>query len=129
MTEASHEIRAILDLFRAFAQGDEATIETAASRLNNRPGRAAGRVTAWSVRRASDMLQRGARRPVRFGAPGAAPTAHECSILEVLFALARGETEAARRHAQWLVRGDTVDRFVERLSPAAESLPAHALAA
>ena len=129
MTETTHEIRAILDLFRALPQGDDEAIDTASDRLNARPGRAAGRVTAWSVRRASDLLQHGARRPVRFGRPGEAPTMHECSILEVLFALARGDEDSARRHALWLVRADMADRFVERLSPAAETLASRALAA
>ncbi|MFP4519327.1 MAG: hypothetical protein ACLFQ5_07725 [Oceanicaulis sp.] len=121
---------AALDVLRARLSGDGDAYDAAAATLHEQPGRAAGRVAAWSLARAADMLASQARRPVRLGAIGGPPTPPESQMLSIITALSRGDLHTARRRAEFLVRPAGVDPLLERLSPAAKLLsPARRAAA
>ncbi len=111
-----------LDLLRARLSGD-ATAETrAADALHETPGRAAGRVAAWSLGRAGDIIARYARRPVQLGSAGTPATVQERQILMVLDALVDGDIDLARDGARFLVRADAVDLLIDRLGPASRAV-------
>lgn len=111
-----------LDLVRARLSGDADAEVRAAEVLHETPGRAAGRVAAWSLGRAGDVIARYARRPVRLGEPGAPATVPERQILMILDALAADDAKLAREGARFLVRPDAVDLLIDRLTPASRAV-------
>ena len=103
-----------LTLFRAAWIGgpDRAAAEAS---LRVEPGRAAGRVAAWSLHRAAEALRRGARRRLVIG-EGLAPSADERRLMLAARQVARGE-EGAAETLRWLARapfaGEAADRLTE----------------
>lgn len=113
---------AALRYLRALAAGDESAIDDAKNALRDCPGRAAGRVAAWSLARTFEALRRYARRPLRWGVAGEAPTPHERSLFNVAAALAKGDENAARAAAQWIATPQGENALLQRLAPAAQTL-------
>ena len=118
--------RIVLNFARARSFGFEADERAALEALWERPGRSAGKVTAWSLERALPSLQRHARRPI-FQVPGD----HEANPLETAFlqliqCLGAGDMDEARRRATFLVKPQGIETFLSALTPAANSLAAAA---
>mgnify|MGYP006280103925 CR=1 FL=1 len=111
-----------LDLIRARLGGDADAYDRAVAALHERPGRAAGRVAAWSLGRAADMIARYARRPIRLGAESAPATVQERQILMILDAIAGGDDALARDGARFLVQPNAVELLIERLTPASRAV-------
>ncbi|MEM1087464.1 MAG: hypothetical protein AAGH90_07025 [Pseudomonadota bacterium] len=114
--------RLILDFARARSFGFEAGERESLEALWERPGRAAGKVTAWSLERALICLQRHARRPI-FQAPGdhdASPL--ETAFLQTMQCLGASDMDEARRRATFLIKPDGIETFLSALTPAATSL-------
>ncbi|MEO0784382.1 MAG: hypothetical protein AAFY10_01700 [Pseudomonadota bacterium] len=124
-----HIDKPALELLRASWRGDSDQIEAARAALEVSPGRARGRVAGWAITRAVEGLRRWSRRGFRAGETGAEPTPHERSVLAVCEALREGDLDLARQYARWLVSNDGLDRFIERISPAAPILAKAARAA
>ena len=103
-----------LFLFRAVWAGepDQAVAEAS---LRAEPGRAAGRVAAWSLRRAAEALRRGARRRLVIG-EGLVPSADERRLMLAARQAASGDADAADT-LRWLARapfaGEVADRLTE----------------
>jgi len=111
-----------LDVWRARFHADSDAEALARTRLQEQPGRAAGRVAAWSLSRAFDALFRSARRQPAFAAPGDAPTLFERQLVMILDALGRDDDALARAGAEFVLRQEGVEAFLERLRPAARAL-------
>ena len=103
----------LLSLLRAVWAGG-ADARAAEASLGACPGRAAGRVAAWSLCRALTALRTGARRPVRIG-EGLAPSPDERVLLEAARRVAAGEEEAATEGLRWLVRASHAADLAARL--------------
>ncbi|MEM7492528.1 MAG: hypothetical protein AAF296_04055 [Pseudomonadota bacterium] len=116
----------ILNFARARAFGFEAGERDALEALWENPGRAAGKVTAWSLERSLICLQRHMRRPI-FQVPGDHETSRlEDAFLELVDSLGHGHTDEARRRAAFLIKPQGVETFLSALTPAANSLAAAA---
>ena len=120
--DAQTPARPDFDLIRARLSGDAEAEARAASSLHERPGRAAGRVAAWSLGRAAEIIARHARRPVRLGEEAAPATVQERQILMILDAIAQGDDALARDGARFLVQPNAVKRLIERLTPASRAV-------
>ena len=124
MTDGTYKL--ILNYARARAFGFEAGERDALEALWESPGRAAGKVTAWSLDRALICLQRHMRRPI-FQVPGDHETSRlEEAFLELIDSLGHGRTEEARGRATFLIKPQGVEPFLSALMPAANSLAAAA---
>lgn len=116
----------ILDFARARAFGFEAGEREALEALWENPGRAAGKVTAWSLERALISLQRHMRRPI-FQVPGDHDASRlEDAFLQLVDCLGHGRSDEARRRAVFLIKPQGVETFLSALTPAANSLAAAA---
>ncbi|MEO1641999.1 MAG: hypothetical protein AAFR74_01590 [Pseudomonadota bacterium] len=114
--------RLILEYARARSFGFETNEREAVEALWECPGRAAGKVTTWSLQRALTCLQRYARRPI-FQTPNeqeASPL--ETAFLQLLQCLGAGRTDEARRRATFLLKPDGIDSFLSALTPAATTV-------
>jgi hypothetical protein len=99
----------------AIAGGAAADASEAA--LAQWPGRAEGRVAAWSFSRAATILRRAGRRAVTVG-QGLAPTADEAALLRVVRCLTERDWQGAEDAALWLVRRDAARDLAQALAPA-----------
>jgi hypothetical protein len=80
--------------------------------------RSAGRVARWSLERAASILQMAGRTRLRIAQePDAELTPHERSLYLISTALAKGDTDTASAHAQWLVRPGAINAFLRALEP------------
>ena len=136
MTPASHTL--LLDCLRAgggaCGGGGNVVFAEAGAAANDRhlsedelrarlPGRARGRVLMWAVGRAAAEVANFGRRPLRVGAGARSEaTPDERVLLNVADALARGDREAARGAAEWLVPEWRVDSLLRALDPAVEAM-------
>ncbi len=105
---------------RAWFSGDEDRKQAIEHELADQPGRATGRVLSWAMVRCAETLRRHARRPIRFGRDETRLTPHECSLLNIVENLHRGDDEAAMRAAQWIVTPVGADELIRRLEPACD---------
>ena len=114
----------MIDHFRAHWFGDDAQIAASQKVLGECPGRAAGRVAAWSFARSACFLRRNSRRPLQVMAVGSATmTPHESGLLHIAERLREGCEAEARQHALWFVKGSAVDGLLARLKPVADLSP------
>lgn len=80
------------------------------------------RQLAWSSRRVVDLLRYRGRRPLQLAKPGSAELVGQELTLQALFtAVDAGDSEAALRHAQWLVPTTEVARLVRWAQPVVET--------
>lgn len=80
--------------------------------------RSAGNVARWALSRAADILERAGRTRLRIAQSDKAPlTPHERSLQIIAEALAAGDEDTARSHAQWLVKPGALDAFLRALKP------------
>ena len=101
MNVTQADLRFLYLLRGAWAGGaDRAAAEGS---LRAEPGRAAGRVAAWSLRRAVASLGQGARRRLIVG-ESLAPSADERRLIAAARQLSQGEARAAEDTLAWLVR-------------------------
>lgn len=113
----------MLDHFRAHWTMRHEEAERTAKALREKPGRAAGRIAAWSIARIADYLRRHARKPLIVGEPGDAPTPHEEALLLLLVDLNAGRSDIAKMRAAWLVPPYAVPGLFSRAEPVAGLLP------
>ena len=106
-----------LSLLRAAWDG-EAGQRAAEASLRAEPGRAAGRVAAWSLRRSVEALRCGARRPLAVGT-ALAPSADEQCLVLAARCLARGDHADAAETLRWLARTPFAAEVADRLTEAA----------
>ena len=106
-----------LSLFRAAWSGG-AAFEAAEASLRAEPGRAAGRVAAWSLGRAAAALGQGARRPLCVGRT-LAPSADERRLIAAARHLSVGQEDAASQTLAWLARAPFAGIAADRLSEGA----------
>lgn len=95
--------------------------DASATSLAACPGRAEGRVAAWSLGKAAGVLAYAARRPLVIG-QGLAPSADERQALRTARALAANDWRAAEDAALWLVRREAVPALAQAFAPAACAL-------
>lgn len=114
----------VLRFLRALARGEDDAAQAIERDLFLSPGRAAGRVTAWSIRRTVQRLLTDGRRRFRFGLPGEAATLHETALLTLLEDLSAGRDAHARLRAEWLVPTHKATSLLQTAQPAAVALAA-----
>jgi hypothetical protein len=108
----------LLLLHHLRAQAGDCCRQREASRvaLADDPGRAAGRVLAWSIGRTVTQVQRFGRRSFEPGS-SLTPNPTEARMLRIVRALSQGDREAAGREAEWLVGQGFVADLLDRMAP------------
>lgn len=109
---------------RARWHGDEEQWHRLQQSFAEYPGRAAGRVACWAIKRCVEILRTYGRRELAIGRCDEPQLSFdETHLVDILCLLQRGDGYRARQRARWLVHAAAINRLIERIEPLATSLP------